>query len=101
MDEQDDNLPTPAEVSILAGIIGDLHIGSSGEGHEVEDACPCPQSPCGLVAVSTIDPSCAEHGAGSARVILQIHGAMACVPEYVRNPPPPPPPEVQVVIPIG
>ena len=33
------------------------HVGRSWTTHELEDACPCPQAPCGLVLFDTIDPT--------------------------------------------
>jgi hypothetical protein len=38
-----------------------MHVGRSWSGSPLEDACPCPQQPCGLVAVNEADPQCVEH----------------------------------------
>jgi hypothetical protein len=50
------------------------HIGRAWSGHEIEDACPCEQEPCGLVA--TPDPSCVQHS--RTKTIRQSHRADQC-----------------------
>lgn len=39
----------------------DVHSGRAWSGHVIEDKCPCPQQPCGLVKLSEADPECPEH----------------------------------------
>lgn len=55
-----------------------LHIGRAWEGHDIEDACPCPQEPCGLVAMDATDPECVEHPAVRAKSTRQGHRAEDC-----------------------
>jgi hypothetical protein len=50
------------------------HMGRAWSGHEIEDACPCEQEPCGLVA--TPDPECVQHS--RAKTIRQSHPAESC-----------------------
>lgn len=50
------------------------HAGRAWSGHEIEDACPCPQEPCGLV--STPDPDCVQHS--RTKTIRQSHRADQC-----------------------
>lgn len=56
-----------------------FHIGRSWTGHELEDECPCPQAPCGLVSVDQVDPQCTQHPVERAQTIRQSHPATACV----------------------
>jgi hypothetical protein len=49
-------------------------MGRAWSGHEIEDACPCEQEPCGLVA--TPDPECVQHS--RAKTIRQSHPAESC-----------------------
>ena len=40
----------------------ELHLGRSfGTRRHIEDACPCPQEPCGLIAMSRISLDCEQH----------------------------------------
>lgn len=52
------------------------HIGRSWNGHPLEDECPCPQEPCGLVAQDKVDPSCEQHKLN--QTIRQSHSVSAC-----------------------
>jgi hypothetical protein len=54
------------------------HIGRSWEGHRLEDACPCPQAPCGLVIQDEVDPACPEHPFERVKSIRQSHPADHC-----------------------
>ncbi|MFA5053021.1 MAG: hypothetical protein WC565_03115 [Parcubacteria group bacterium] len=56
----------------------DLHIGRSWSRHDLEDACPCPQEACGLVAMSRIEPDCPQHAIQAAKTIRQSHDAKDC-----------------------
>lgn len=44
-----------------------LHVGRTWTGHAIEDACPCPQEPCGLVDISHAHPDAGGHGAEASR----------------------------------
>jgi hypothetical protein len=61
-----------------ATAIGTPHIGRSFAGHPLEDACPCPQEPCGLIAMDKADPDCPEHGSHKAKTLRQGHLAEQC-----------------------
>lgn len=54
------------------------HVGRSWEGHPLEDECPCPKEPCGLVRVSRADPTCEQHPIARARTIRQAHPPERC-----------------------
>lgn len=43
---------------------------------QFEDACPCPQEPCGMVAWGRVDPACDQHT--GTRVIRSAHLASEC-----------------------
>lgn len=53
-----------------------IHIGRSFSGHSIEDKCPCPQAPCGLIA-RPLD-SCDQHGWFSAKTMRQFHYESQC-----------------------
>lgn len=55
-----------------------MHIGRSWSGHPLEDDCPCPKAPCGLVDMDRTDPTCPEHPAERCKSIRQSHPASAC-----------------------
>lgn len=56
-----------------------LHIGRSWSGHDIEDGCPCPKAPCGLVVTSSVAPDCREHGyVNGAKSMRQGHAASRC-----------------------
>lgn len=54
------------------------HIGRSWTTHEIEDNCPCPKAPCGLVVQDTVDPRCTEHPWVAAKSMRQSHPADRC-----------------------
>jgi hypothetical protein len=58
------------------------HIGRSWPGDtHIEDTCPCPQEPCGLVDMTKASPDCDQHhvgGAHYAKTIRQGHRAERC-----------------------
>lgn len=58
-----------------------VHVGRSWEGHALEDDCPCPKAPCGLVPVDRASPDCGEHGRTAARSMRQAHQADTCPAE--------------------
>lgn len=57
-----------------------LHIGRSWTGHPLEDACPCPKAPCGLVVLEQASPECDQHSSNplQARTMRQIHDSEHC-----------------------
>lgn len=57
----------------------EMHIGRSFTDTRLEDVCPCPKEPCGLVAFSKALESCEYgHHWASARTIRQGHSAAKC-----------------------
>lgn len=59
------------------GVIA-YHVGRSWSGHEIEDACPCPQVPCGLVDVQEAVDECGHHPALRCKSMRQGHPAEDC-----------------------
>lgn len=53
-----------------------MHVGRSWSGHWVEDECPCPKAPCGLIVMSTASPECEQHD--GTRTIRQSHFENEC-----------------------
>lgn len=66
------------------------HIGRSWDAmRHCEDACPCPQEPCGLVSRHTVVDSCDQHPPKAMKTIRQGHMAKDCPgvrPEGDANP---------------
>jgi len=56
----------------------EVHIGRSWTGTRLEDDCPCPKAPCGLVIRDQVDPNCAQHALTACKTIRQIHSAEDC-----------------------
>lgn len=54
------------------------HIGRSWTTHEIEDNCPCPKAPCGLVVQDEVTEACREHHWSAAKSIRQSHPADRC-----------------------
>jgi hypothetical protein len=52
------------------------HIGRCWNGSRVEDECPCPKAPCGLVVQGQIDPNCEQHKL--TQTIRQSHPPDKC-----------------------
>ncbi|MGI5245082.1 hypothetical protein [Dactylosporangium sp. CA-139066] len=54
------------------------HIGRAWSGTEIEDGCPCPKAPCGLVdqAALKVGEACPQHLVN--KTIRQSHPADAC-----------------------
>lgn len=69
--------------------MGSSHIGRSFEGHSLEDDCPCPQEPCGLVSWDRILPDCPQHGFSACKTIRQSHLEEKCPAESEWRRPPP------------
>lgn len=61
------------------------HIGRTFSGHRIEDACPCPQEPCGLVAQDRVVEGCTQHNVRYAKTIRQGHLANLCPSVTNRN----------------
>lgn len=57
---------------------GGSHIGRSWHGHGIEDECPCPKAPCGLVVQDTVVEACDQHPWSACRTIRQSHRADEC-----------------------
>lgn len=58
--------------------IPDMHWGRAWNGHEIEDACPCPKELCGLVNVRTVDQECPQHAWKAAKSTRQGHRSKDC-----------------------
>lgn len=56
------------------------HFGRSFVGTRLEDTCPCPKEPCGLVSTERVNPNCPEHPFTRAKTIRQSHTAENCRP---------------------
>lgn len=54
------------------------HLGRSWFGTALEDSCPCPKEPCGLVLRARTVPECPEHPLTRYRTIRQAHPAYEC-----------------------
>lgn len=53
------------------------HYGRAGSGTEIEDGCPCPKAPCGLVVgLQVFGGPCTQHTV--VKTIRQSHPADAC-----------------------
>lgn len=59
-------------------LVENLHIGRSWNGHTLEDACPCPQEKCGLVAYKNISQECTQHPFTASKTIRQTHTTEMC-----------------------
>lgn len=56
----------------------DDHIGRSWTGSRLEDECPCPQEPCGLISFSKVVEDCPQHSIGRFKTMRQIHKPELC-----------------------
>lgn len=56
------------------------HVGRSFPGrYHLEESCPCPQLPCGLVSVGhAVDINCPEHNPAHAKTFRNSHLASQC-----------------------
>ncbi|MFD0146192.1 MULTISPECIES: hypothetical protein [unclassified Streptomyces] len=70
-------MPTPADDTQA---LSDIHIGRSWTTHEIEDTCPCPKAPCGLVIWRQVTDACSEHHWSAAKSMRQSHPAERCAP---------------------
>lgn len=55
-----------------------MHIGRSWQGTRLEDACPCPKAPCGLVIAEEAVDECAEHPWHRLKTMRQGHADDRC-----------------------
>lgn len=55
------------------------HVGRSAFGTALEDGCPCPKEPCGLVVRAKAVPECTEHPLERHKTIRQGHPANRCL----------------------
>lgn len=62
-------------------IASEWHYGRQWEGHLIEDECPCPQAPCGLVAGADTDPACPQHSLRASKTMRQGHLLENCMGE--------------------
>lgn len=53
-----------------------MHMGRHWVGHDIEDRCPCPQEPCGLIDPANRHVDCVQHL--SSRTFRQDHPADRC-----------------------
>lgn len=55
------------------------HVGRSwdGPGH-LEESCPCPKAPCGLVDTGTVDEACMQHPVSRYKTMRTGHRAEHC-----------------------
>lgn len=54
------------------------HIGRSFSSTHLEDGCPCPKAPCGLVPRDQAHPDCEHHGPNAVKTIRRSHRPDAC-----------------------
>lgn len=54
------------------------HVGREWTGHDMEDACECPQATCGLVILEDADPECSQHGFKFSKTMRQGHPEDRC-----------------------
>lgn len=69
-----------------------MHYGRASNGHDIEDDCPCPQEPCGLVDMAKADPDCDQHSDRARKTMRQGHVASACPARAGETPELPDPP---------
>jgi hypothetical protein len=54
------------------------HVGRSFSDTRLEDSCPCPKAPCGLVISDQIKERCTEHSWTHGKAIRQGHQPKDC-----------------------
>lgn len=55
-----------------------MHVGRSWVGTPLEDTCPCPKEPCGLVDITRANPDCTQHPPTRYKSMRQGHSADVC-----------------------
>lgn len=63
------------------------HFGRSWSGTRLEDECPCPKAPCGLVTSDVPHTDCEQHGLQYAKTMRQSHPAENCPGRIEAQPP--------------
>lgn len=59
-----------------------MHVGNvPAPEHFLEDKCPCPQSPCGLIAFNDINEDCPYHSETAGKRVKQAHLPEDCKSE--------------------
>ena len=58
-----------------------VHVGRSWVGHQLEDDCPCPKAPCGLVDLRFVAVDCPQHALSATKTMRQSHFAADCPAE--------------------
>lgn len=56
----------------------DRHIGRSWDDTHLENSCPCPKEPCGLVNQAKADPRCFHHPVERYKTMRQGHRPDEC-----------------------
>lgn len=56
------------------------HFGRSWPGmpNHLEETCPCPKAPCGLVDAATVDQTCPQHSWDACKTMRQSHDSERC-----------------------
>ncbi|MER5608295.1 hypothetical protein AB0F93_03560 [Micromonospora tulbaghiae] len=70
--------PRPRTTPPAAVTVDRMHFGLSATGNDIEQQCPCPLAPCGLVLDIDADEACPHHGRWAEMSIKQIHPAQSC-----------------------
>jgi len=81
-------MPNMATSSHTPDAIAVMHFGRSWDSHELEDACPCPKAPCGLVSRDNLNPDCDQHPTNRMKTLRQSHPADECPGPTAPKPPP-------------
>ena len=78
-DEQQDTGAADADRGRIGGRpAATVHMGRGWSGTRIEDECPCPQAPCGLVNSSDTDPACEHHPMSRNKSMRQGHRSDEC-----------------------
>jgi hypothetical protein len=56
----------------------DWHISRHWAGSALEDACPCPKEPCGMVPLDRTSPDCTQHPPELGKSIRRSHLPEEC-----------------------
>lgn len=55
-----------------------MHIGRTFDDTRLEDDCPCPKEPCGLVRADRLNADCMQHPMLRQKTIRQSHPSFRC-----------------------
>jgi hypothetical protein len=61
----------------MSGPVSGMHFGRAWSGHAIEDECPCPKAPCGLVT-GIFSADCPQHNPAYMKTMRQGHSAENC-----------------------